>query len=50
MTTAAIAVGFAAVGCVGAAAYMAINGTDGWGWFLFVALMMVSSMAKWGTL
>lgn len=48
MTTAAIAVGFAAVGCVAAAAYMAINGTEGW--FLFVGFLMVSSMAKWGTL
>lgn len=47
MTTAAIAVGIAAAGCVGAAAYMAINGTTGWGWFLFVALLIVVSMTEW---
>lgn len=26
--------------CVGVAAYMAINGMSGWGWFLFSALVL----------
>jgi hypothetical protein len=35
-----------AVGCVIAAAVLAAKGIPGWGWFLFVGLMMTSYPTK----
>ena len=29
--------------CVGASTYLAINGKEGWGWFLFAAICCASS-------
>jgi hypothetical protein len=29
-----------AIVCFAASAYMAINGKDGWGWFLFVGILL----------
>lgn len=29
--------------CVAAAAYLAVLGTDGWGWFLFVGVILLSA-------
>jgi len=32
--------------CLTAAAWLAISGRDGWGWFLFVGLLLVPSMSS----
>lgn len=39
-----LGVNLVALACVGAAAYLAINGKDGWGWFLFVGLVCAGSV------
>lgn len=37
-----VIIGFAAIGCIAAGAYMAINGqgADTWGWFLFAGVVL----------
>lgn len=32
--------------CVGVAGYMAMNGYSGWGWFLFVAVLLAQVEIK----
>jgi ABC-type phosphate transport system auxiliary subunit len=33
------------LGCIAAAGFMAVKGIEGWGWFLFVALL---ALPMWG--
>lgn len=37
-----VVIGLASIGCIGAGAYMAINGhgADTWGWFLFAGVVL----------
>jgi uncharacterized membrane protein HdeD (DUF308 family) len=39
-----LGVNLVALGCVSAAAYLAINSKEGWGWFLFVGLLCAGSV------
>ena len=39
-----LGVNLVALACVGAGAYLAVNGKDGWGWFLFVGLLCAGSV------
>lgn len=32
------------LGCVAAATYLVVTGKEGWGWFLFVAVLVHSSV------
>ena len=41
MTTQMIFRSLLAVGLAGVAAYLAANGKDGWGWFLFASVLVV---------
>ena len=36
------------VACVVSAGYLATKGTEGWGWFLFVAVLCVQSFSSGG--
>ena len=40
----AVAANLGSVACVIAAAVLAYRGTPGWGWFLFVALLLKTSV------
>lgn len=42
----AIAIGIPVTACVGAAVYMAIHGIEGWGWFLFVGLLIAGALKQ----
>lgn len=35
-----LAVNFTSLACVAVAGYLAVNKIDGWGWFLFVAVIL----------
>lgn len=39
-----LGINLVALVCVGIAGYMAINGKDGWGWFLFLGLCCAGSV------
>jgi hypothetical protein len=39
-----ITVGLVSLGCMGAAAWMAIHDKQGWGWFLFVGMLCAGAI------
>lgn len=39
---------FPALVCAAAGSYMAINSIDGWGWLLFVAVILLPSRIRFG--
>jgi len=48
MTSYNIMMGLGGLVCTAAAIYINIQNKDGWGWFLFLAFLMFSSL-KWST-
>jgi hypothetical protein len=39
-----LAANLVSLACVGVAGWLAVKGKEGWGWFLFVALLCACSM------
>ena len=39
-----LGVNLVALACVGVAGYLAVNDKNGWGWFLFIALLCAGSV------
>jgi len=40
-----LGINLVALACIGVSGYLAVNGKDGWGWFLFAALLCAGSVS-----